>query len=465
MEANVNRFAARLVLTLFLSIAACASTQAQGQSTSEAATETAPAAEAQTAVEDVESETAQKDVAAFGEVENPGIDLSELDIRLVPLTEAELAALTEKWQSIVQSKTTEVMEAQVKISTAPDAATEADRSRLLQLSNERDGLFEKYAVVISAWETKGGDPAEIAKYRAYRNAIIVEEARTSDFRALFDRTLAWFTDPEGGIAIVWRIVIVIAALYALLLVSKIVRSTVRRRIDRVPNISKLLQIFLVTAIYWIFLSVGLMLVLALLGVNITPLFALFGGASFIAGFALQDTLANLANGLMIMVNRPFDEGDYVDLGGVSGTVKSVSIVATTITTPDNQVIVIPNKQVWGNTITNVTASDIRRVDLVFGIGYDDDIPKAMQVLKDAVAEHPLTLDEPEPTIVVGELADNSVNLLCRPWTKTGDYWQVYWDLIRDVKTRFDAAGISIPFPQRDVHLHTVAPAAGGVTAS
>ena len=153
-----------------------------------------------------------------------------------------------------------------------------------------------------------------------------------------------------------------------------------------------------------------------------------------------------------MIYRPFDEGDYVDVGGVSGTVKTVSIVATTVTTPDNQVIVIPNKNVWGNIITNVTASDTRRVDLVFGISYDDSIPDAIRVLEETVGAHPLVMKDPEPTIRVNELADSSVNLICRPWVKTSDYWNVYWDLMHQVKDRFDDVGISIPYPQQDVHV-------------
>jgi small conductance mechanosensitive channel len=156
-----------------------------------------------------------------------------------------------------------------------------------------------------------------------------------------------------------------------------------------------------------------------------------------------------------MINRPFDEGDFVDLSGVKGIVKSVNIVATTIVTLDNQVIVVPNRQVFGNVINNATASDTRRVDLTFGIGYGDDIPHAISVLKEAVEAHPLVLKTPEPLIVVKELGDSSVNFLCAPWTKSENYLTVYWDLMADVKQRFDAAGISIPFPQRDVHLHTV----------
>jgi small-conductance mechanosensitive channel len=153
-----------------------------------------------------------------------------------------------------------------------------------------------------------------------------------------------------------------------------------------------------------------------------PIFAMIGGASFILAFAFQDTLGNLANGLMIMINRPFDEGDYVLVGGVGGTVKTVSIVATTVNTPDNQVIVIPNKNVWGNVITNVTASDTRRIDLVFGISYDDSIEDAQKVMDEVVHAHPLVLKDPEPVIRVHELGASSVNFVCRPWALTTDYW-------------------------------------------
>ena len=141
------------------------------------------------------------------------------------------------------------------------------------------------------------------------------------------------------------------------------------------------------------------------------------------------------------------------VGGVGGVVKTVSIVATTVVTPDNQLIVIPNKNVWGNVITNVTASATRRVDLVFGISYQDSIPEAGKLIEEIVKAHPLVLDDPEPVIRVHELADSSVNFICRPWVRTSDYWSVYWDLTQQVKERFDAAGISIPFPQQDLHIY------------
>ena len=391
------------------------------------------------------------------EVLNPKIDPQELELRLVPMTKDELAALAAEWQAIVKTKTEEVMAQQIQISRTEGAAEDAARDRLTELSQERKALFDKYSKVVSAWEKKGGDEAEIATYRAYRNAILIDETRTADYKTLLRQALAWMTARDGGIQLAINVGVIAASLLGLVFVARIARRFARRWIGHVPNISRLLQAFLVAVIYWLVFAIGLMVVLSALGVDITPVFALIGGASFILAFAFQDTLGNLASGLMIMINRPFDEGDFVDVGGVSGTVKAVSIVATTVVTPDNQVIVLPNKNVWGNVIKNSTASATRRVDLTFGIGYEDSIPKAIEVISGLVRAHPAVMAEPEPVIRVNELAGSSVNIICRPWVNAADYWAVYWDLTQQVKEAFDREGISIPFPQQDVHLKGLPP--------
>ena len=386
------------------------------------------------------------------EVLNSAIDSQELGLRLIPMTKPELELLAEKWLEIVREKTEEVMSAQIAISRTEGAVEDAAREDLADLALERGLLFEKYSKVITSLEKKGGDPALVSEYRAYRSSVIVEEKRTADFKTLAAEALRWSTDRDGGVQLAIRIGIIASSLIGLLIFAKIMRGFARNWIGHVPNLSKLLQAFLATLIYWLVMAVGLMVVLSGLGIDISPVFALIGGASFIMAFAFQDTLGNLASGLMIMINRPFDEGHYVDVGGVAGTVKSVSIVATTVVTPDNQIIVIPNKNVWGNVITNVTASQTRRVDLVFGISYEDSIPDALRVIEETTKAHPLVLDEPKPVIRAHELADSSVNFVCRPWAKTSDYWDVYWDLTRQIKENFDAAGISIPYPQQDLHI-------------
>lgn len=402
--------------------------------------------------QDPASTPAQSAPVFSSNVTDPQVKLDDLELLMVPMTVEDLKALAAKWLEIVKTKTEQVVDAQISVAKANGGAKAAQRDNLTKLYGERNYLFDRYTAVVNAWERKGGDAKEIAIYRDYQNAIFLEETRKADVRTLIAWGMDWIKADDRGLVFLKNAAIVVVAFLVLLFVARMVRAIVRRWIGHVPNISDLLQAFIVGIIYWIVLAVGLMLVLSGLGVDVTPLFAVFGGASIIAAFAMQDSLSNLASGLMIMIYRPFDVGDYVDVGGVAGTVKSTNIVATTVTTPDNQVIVIPNKNVWGNVITNVTASDTRRVDLVFGIGYDDSIPEALKILEQAVESHPLVLKDPAPTIRVNELGDSSVNLICRPWAKTGDYWTVYWDLMRHVKELFDSVGISIPYPQQDVHL-------------
>jgi small conductance mechanosensitive channel len=198
---------------------------------------------------------------------------------------------------------------------------------------------------------------------------------------------------------------------------------------------------------------GLLIALNQIGISLGPALAGLGIAGFIIGFALQDTLSNFASGAMILIYRPYDVDDVVEVAGISGSVKKMNLVSTSIATFDNQVIIVPNSKIWGDVIKNVTKQKVRRVDLEFGIGYADDIGKAEEILAAAAADHPLVLHKPETNIKVNSLGDSSVNLILRPWVKTENYWTVYWDLMKEVKLRFDAEGISIPFPQRDVHLY------------
>jgi small conductance mechanosensitive channel len=420
----------------------------------------APAAEAEAPPAEAEAPAAEAEAPAFdAALTDPATDIDEFGLRLIPLTADDLAALAEIWRGILKAENEAVVEAQIAVGRAEGEAADAARTRLEALQEERRALFARYNLVVSAWEKKGGAAEAIADYQAYRNAVLIEETRTAGWRALAARAASWFTERDGGIEFGIRTAVILVSLFALFTVARVVRRIAGRAVGRIPNLSKLLQAFVVVVIYWLTIAFGLMIVLSALGVDITPVFALIGGASFIMAFALQDTLGNLAAGLMIMINRPFDEGDFVDIGGVAGTVKAVSIVSTTVTTPDNQVIVVPNSKVWGNVITNVTASAVRRVDLVFGISYDDAIEAAQAVLERVVLAHPLVLREPEPVIRVNALSASSVDFVVRPWAKSADYWTVYWDLTRQVKEAFDAAGISIPFPQQDLNVRV--PGGGG----
>ena len=388
------------------------------------------------------------------ELLNPAIGRPELEIRLAPLTKDELTRLASAWLAQVRATAMQVMDAQLDVARLEGEAKEQARQRLARLADTRRRLVDKARLVLTNWEAKGAPQDALGDARSYLDALVVQTIKISDFRTALSAFGSWLVDEEGGLAVATDLVIALLSLYGLILAARAARLFVRRHAGKLANLSVLLQTFLAGTAYWAVLAIGLVVVLALLGVGSVPLVALFGGASFIVGLALQDTLGNLAKGLMILVNRPFDEGDYVDIGGASGTVQSVSVFATAISTPDNRKIVIPNQQVWENVIINRTANDTRRVDLIFSIGYKDDLHQAFQVLQAAVKAHPLTLDEPAPTIAVVALADSSVDILCGTWAGAGDYLTVFRELTADVKLRFDAAGITIPYPQREVHVHS-----------
>ncbi|MEP0356695.1 MAG: mechanosensitive ion channel domain-containing protein [Paraglaciecola sp.] len=190
-----------------------------------------------------------------------------------------------------------------------------------------------------------------------------------------------------------------------------------------------------------------------LGVDTTSLVAILGAAGLAIGLSLQGSLQNFAAGVMLLVFRPFKAGDFIEAGGAVGVVKSISIFTTVMTTGDNKEIIVPNGSIYGGNITNYSAKETRRVDMVVGIGYDSDLKKAKAILNEMVAADDRILKDPAPTVAVAELADSSVNFVVRPWVASGDFWPVKFDFTEAVKLRFDEEGISIPFPQMDVHVH------------
>jgi small conductance mechanosensitive channel len=379
----------------------------------------------------------------------------EFTLRLVHLTSSELEEFASEWGKITRDKTKEVAEINIELSAAEGVGAEHLRATREGVLKQRNGLFRKLEILLKEWEAKGAKPESVKSFRDYISAVRRSQLKATDVKTQSQWIIDWLTSADGGRKVgLWSLGL-LASLCVVLFLTKIVTGFVRRGLLKVPQMSDLLRNFISGISYWLILGVGIILALSLFGINMTPLLAVFGGASFIIGFAMQSTLGNLASGLLLMITKPFDVGDVVDAAGVSGTVRNVSIVSTTILTFDNQVIVVPNTMVWESVITNVNASDTRRVDLMFGIGYDDDIELAKKILGEILTAHPLVLDDPAPNIRMNELADSSVNFICRPWAKTGDYWTVYWDVLQQAKEKFDEAGLSIPFPQSDVHIHQV----------
>jgi small conductance mechanosensitive channel len=236
-----------------------------------------------------------------------------------------------------------------------------------------------------------------------------------------------------------------------IVVNRVVKVCNRLMLSR--GTDETLVNFVCSILRWVGLLFVVIAALSQLGVDTTSLVALLGAAGLAIGLSLQSSLGNFAAGVMLIIFKPFQKGDFVDAGGAMGTVESISIFTTIMTTPDNKEVIVPNGAIIGGNITNFSARPTRRVDMVFGIGYDDDIRKAKALLEEIIAADARVLAEPAAVVTVGELADSSVNFLVRPWVNAEDYWAVLWDTTEAVKLRFDAEGLSIPFPQMDVHMH------------
>ncbi|MDH5356350.1 MAG: mechanosensitive ion channel [Gammaproteobacteria bacterium] len=254
----------------------------------------------------------------------------------------------------------------------------------------------------------------------------------------------------------WGIKIVIAI--AIFVVGKMLARMIVNLLDkalRKTGTDTMLVGFLCNIAYSVLLIAVLLAAVDSLGVNVTSLLAILGAAGLAVGLALKDSLSNFAAGVMIIIFRPFNIGDFISAGGASGVVDEIGIFSTLMHTGDNQRIIVPNSAILGSNITNASALPTRRIDLVIGIGYDDNIGQARDIIMTILNAEDRILEDPAPAVAVSELGDSSVNLNVRPWVNTGDYWAVRADLLEGIKIKLDEAGISIPYPQQDVHMHEI----------
>lgn len=344
-----------------------------------------------------------------------------------------------------------------KLEANPDK--EAIANPMAALADMQEALFASLKHTIGLLAAQGLDTGR------YREILITSSGDISaellDVGLLHQMSDAWLSSAlasirDNGAGALFKILVFLAILTIFYYLSRVARKLLAKSLRKaaVP-VTSLMEDMLISMTGRVIMLVGLLIALGQLGISLAPILAGLGVAGFIVGFAMQDTLSNFAAGMMILIYRPYDVGDLIEAAGVSGQVKRMNLVSTTVATLDNQTLIVPNSKIWGDVIRNVTAQKIRRVDMTFGIGYRDDIEHAERVLKDILAQHPKVLGEPESTVRLHRLNESSVDFIVRPWVLTADYWDVYWDVTRAVKTRFDAEGISIPFPQRDIHLHQV----------
>ena len=251
-----------------------------------------------------------------------------------------------------------------------------------------------------------------------------------------------------GVKILAAIAVYIVGRWVAKLVRKIVNKVMTNR-----NVDATITKFVASLAYIVLLTFFIVAALGLLGIQTTSFIAIIGAAGLAIGLALQGSLANFAAGFLLIIFRPFKVGDYIEAAGVAGTVEVIQIFTTELKTPDNKTIIVPNSKLTADNIVNYSTTGTRRVDMVFGIGYEDDIDKARDIITEILSQDERVLKDPEMKIAVSELADSSVNFVARPWVKSGDYWGLYWETNEKVKKQFDAQGISIPYPQRDIHVY------------
>lgn len=428
------------------------------------------------------SATARADAVT---TQNPMLPMEELDLLLLPLTRDQLAVETAAWRDLLREKLQAISEREIASRKMNDKMDKVDNGKgeqsaeeqqasdralqqieeekkevhqsLGKLREQKTMLHNRFVAVVDAYAKKGGKDEDVTEYRQYAKAVTDLTVEVTDTAAILSAINSWLVSEEGGIKWGLQLLKFFAILYGFWMVALFFAKLTRHATNKSQTMSELLKNFLGKFVKRGVLFIGVLVALSTIGVNVSALAALIGGGAFIIGFALQETLGNFAAGIMLLFYRPFDVGDVVEVGGVSGSVDNVSLVNTTIRSFDNKVILVPNKQVWGEVITNATASHQRRVDMVFGISYEDDIDAAKAIICEILEKHELVLKDPAPVVELNTLGESSVDFICRPWARTSDYWRVYWDVTKQIKQAFDGAGISIPFPQRDVHLYQSAP--------
>ncbi|MEE2940191.1 MAG: mechanosensitive ion channel family protein [Planctomycetota bacterium] len=317
------------------------------------------------------------------------------------------------------------------------------------------------ATAYASQGAEGGAPADAQEREeeAVKNGI--ESAKEE-----LQRGLQAFLDDPSGTAKNWlmedgpriggRVALFLLLLFLARVLSRFVGRVVRRALDKsAKNASELLKTFIENAISKVIFFIGFVLALQNLGIDIAPLLAGIGVLGFVVGFALQDTLGNFAAGIMLLMYRPYDVGDFVEVAGREGSVNAMTLVSTTLMTPDNQRLTIPNGSIWGGVIRNVTANPTRRFTETVGIGYGDDIDRAKEIALEVLEKIETVHGDPGPQVLVTGLGDSAVNLALRGWVDTSDYFGTCCEVRHRIKNAYDEAGISIPYPQRDVHMHSV----------
>lgn len=344
--------------------------------------------------------------------------------------------------------------------------TDADLIQAARFESERLQLsVTRLRGVVAQLDRLEGDTLEMRRTLIEeRGSLALSLVDTDIASVLYAEATTKFKDwlANRGASTLLSVLLFVAILIVARWLARLTRRVTERALRHSDqSVSQLLKEMLISISGTIVFLLGVLVALSQVGVSVTPMIAGLGVVGFIVGFALQDTLSNFAAGAMILAYRPFDTGDFISAAEVEGEVRKMNLVNTTIVTIDNRVLIIPNSKIWGGVIMNFTGQHLRRTDVIYSVSYSDDLDHVQRVLEELIASDERFLTEPAPIVRVKQFSDSSIDFLVRAYAKTGEYWETLWALNKAVKQRFDAEGITIPFPQRDVHM---APQSGSTPA-
>ncbi|WP_171212867.1 mechanosensitive ion channel family protein [Ruegeria sp. HKCCA5426] len=385
---------------------------------------------------------------------DPSVHEKVLARHLVALGVEDLTEIADIWQRRVQTNLARIAEGVTRLETVADDQVPELVAEIKAVNQENIGYFQNYMIVVYALARKGGPEEEVKKHEDFIWGFIGELMLSYQWITIAHLSWDWVRSGKGGLRALSGLFQAILVLIAAFILGSILKRVSGRWLRNRDDENEVAAVVVPNIIRWAVLLLGFLLALWGLGVNIGITTAVIGGFGFLIAFMMQNLFQSVIGGFLLQATNPYSKGDVISINQIMGTVIDVNVISTKLRTFDNRLVQIPNQTIWQGSMENLTKYRVRRVDLVFGIGYKDDIESAKAVLNEMVVEDERCLRNPETRIFVGELGPSSVNVFCRPWVRTDDYWDVLWDLTEIGKTRLQNKGIFIAYPQMDVHVHT-----------
>lgn len=381
------------------------------------------------------------------------VDEDVLSRHVVALGAEDLRKIADIWQHRVQANLARIAEGVTQLEIVADDQVPELVDQIKATNRQNIGDFQNYLVVVNALERKGGSEEDVKKHQGFIKGFITELLLSYQWSAIVHLSKDWILSGRGGLRALSGVVQALIIMAAAFLVGGVLKRVSGRWLRGRNVENEIAAVVFPNVLHWSILVLGLFVALLGLGVNLGVTTAIIGGLGFLLAFMLQNLFQSVIGGLLLQATNPYLKGDIISINQMIGTVVDVNMISTKLRTFDNRLVQIPNQTIWQGAMENLSKYRVRRVDLVFGIGYSDDIERAKATLAQIVEADKRCLRSPETRIFVGELGPSSVNVFCRPWVRTDDYWDVMWDLTEIGKTRLQNEGISIAFPQMDVHVH------------